>query len=121
MIPISSLCCVRALTIKNIFLKGIQVDQYTEEPSLKMASDYFEQAISTGEYIEFCEMKSAEAKDIGNQYESTMWGFMGIIFGAFVFAMDSVLSFFIHLFESKYFDFFYRGECKRKNPGLFGI
>lgn len=60
--------------------RGIQVDEYTEEPSLKMASNYFEQAISTGEYIGFCEMKSAQAKDVGNQYESTMWGFMGIIF-----------------------------------------
>jgi len=54
-----------------------------EEPELKQASEYFEHSIASGDFSGFCDMKSKEYADAGDNYESTMWSFMRIIFGKF--------------------------------------
>lgn len=65
-----------------VFVKGVQINAYVEQPELKEASDFFENSIASGDFISFCDMKSKQAS---SDYESTMWGFMRIIFGEFLF------------------------------------
>lgn len=60
--------------------KGVQIDEHVEEPELKSAAESFQHAISSADFLAFCSSRASQADDAGDQYESTMWGFMRIIF-----------------------------------------
>ena len=60
--------------------RGVTIDTIVEEHALVAASGRFEQGISGGSYVAYCDAMAHEATNVGDTYEAQLWSFMKIVF-----------------------------------------
>ena len=60
--------------------RGALVDRVVEQPALVKASNEFEGALASQNYMSYCSQKAVNAASEGHDYEAQLWGFMQIMF-----------------------------------------